>query len=61
MVLYPLVVLYWKGVFLLIMQINRKTLSSMSLIFNKRQAWGLQLYDKRDSGTGAFLVILWNV
>ena len=26
----------------------------------KNFAWGLQLYEKRDSGTGVFLWLLWN-
>ena len=59
--LYPSVVFYLKRVFLLIMGIDEKNLHRVSLIFNKLQAWGLQLYEKRDSGTGIFLVILWNV
>ena len=61
MVLYPSVGFYWKRVFLLILGINGKKPASESLIFNKLQAWGLQLYEKRDSETGNFLVILWNV
>ena len=31
-----------------------------SVFFNKLQAWGKQLYQKRDFGTGVFLWILWN-
>ena len=61
MVLYPSVLFYWKRVFQLILGIDGKNPASESLIFNKLQAWGLQLYEKRDSGTGIFLVILWNV
>ena len=40
---------------------NSKKPASESLIFNKFQSWSLQLYEKRDSGTGIFLVILWNI
>ena len=40
---------------------REKTCIGVSLIFNKLQAWGLQLYEKRDSETGIFLVILSNV
>ena len=61
MVFYPSVVFYWKSVFLLILRINREKPASESLIFDKAQARGLQVYEKRDFGTGAFLVILWNV
>ena len=53
-------VFYWKSVFLLILQINRKTPAPESIIFNKLQAWGLQLYEKRDSSTGVLLLFLWN-
>ena len=49
------------GSVLLVLRINRKTSISESLIFNKLQVWGLRLYEKRDSGTDSFLVILWNV
>ena len=31
-----------------------------SVFFNKLQAWGMQLYQKRDCITGVFLWILWN-
>ena len=39
-------------------RINRKTPASESLIFNKLQARTLALYEKRDHGTGVYLVIL---
>ena len=55
------VVLCWKSVFLLILWINRKAPASEPLIFNKLQAWGLQLYEKRDTATDVFLLILWNL
>ena len=53
----------WEKVFLKISQNSRENTCARdsSLIkLQPLQAWGLQLYKKRDSGLGVFLWILWN-
>ena len=39
---------------------TRKHLRESQSLFNKVADWGLQLYYKREAGTGVFLWILWN-
>ena len=50
----------WKKVFLKISQNFLENTSARVSFIIKLLAWGLQLYYKRDSGTGAFLWILQN-
>ena len=49
-----------KKVILEISQNSQEITCARVSFFKKLQAWGLQLYQKRDSGTGAFFWILWN-
>ena len=46
--------------FLEISQSSQENTCARASFLIKMQAWDLQLYLKRDSGTGAFLWILWN-
>ena len=58
----PPVAFYWKSVFLLILQINSETSASDAPAgIHLLHAWGLQRYEKRDSGAGVFQVTPWNV
>ena len=49
-----------KGVLKKFVKFTGKHLSQ-SLFFNKVAGWGLQNYWKRDSVTGVFLYVLWNL
>ena len=51
---------YCKKVFLKISQNSQENTCTKVFFSIKLQAWDLQLYQKRDSGTGLFLWILWN-
>ena len=49
-----------KKLFLEILQNLQENACGRASFLIKLQAWGLQLYEKRDSGTGVFLWILRN-
>ena len=49
-----------KKVFLEISQNSQENTCDRVSFLIKLQAWALQFYLKRDSGTGIFLWILWN-
>ena len=51
---------FYKRNFAKISQNSHKKHPCQSLFFNKVATWGLQLYQKRDSGTSIFLWILRN-
>ena len=50
----------WKKVFLEVSQNSQANNCARVSFLIKLQAWGLQLYQKRGSGTSVFLWILWN-